>query len=559
MMQVRSQSIVRDMGELTRLRFVTGTLIFLVTISLGLLLIDILDAQAMGEGGITLTTALLIITVLAGAIGIYFLYQGEFTGTITNLTTVYVALLTITATDDVELLAVLMLAFITNALLSGRLTYRLVTALLIGRILLHMDAQVGGFTTLAPGTDIFLREQVPLLVGIVLVGAVPLFLGASVRVFTYALRTTVIEAQRTASLLEASAAVGQVMARYLTLNELLNQAVTIIRDRFGFYHVQIFIVDELEQFAQLTASTGEVGKELLERGHRLPVNSRSIVGRTIQAGEPVVARDTTASADHAFNPLLPNTRAELGVPIMDGNRVIGAVDIQSTRVEAFTAIEIQALQVMAGQLATAIRNVRLFEEQEANVRENQRLLMEAETNLREIQRLNRQLTGQAWTEYLVNNPISGVTLMDKRLRPGAEWTEAMKQASQKRRAIVETHDDKRVVSVPIELRNEIVGALEVELDDQHTEDEAVDLLMAVANRLALSLDNARLFEETQEISMQEQRLNDLVAQYQSADSVDELLQFTLQGLAEALGAEHGAIRLGGTLKQNGASGHGGQG
>lgn len=352
-------------------------------------------------------------------------------------------------------------------------------------------------------------------------------------------------AARTSNLLEASASVGQVMAQVLNQDELLKRSVELIRDRFAFYHVQIFLIDDRREEAKLVASTGKVGQELLERQHSLPLGSQSVIGRVIQIGEAVVARDTDTDGVHAFNELLPKTRSELALPILDGDQIIGALDVQSMRPDAFTNTDIQALQVMAAQLGNAIRNARLFEAQANSVRENKRLFLESETNLREIQRLNRQLTRQAWQDYLAQNRIiSGVTLDGVNFRPGSVWTDPMQDAAQRRRPKITTDETgQSIMAVPIELRGEILGAIEIAVDDNSDADETLEMLQAITQRLALSLDNARLFEETQQATAQEQRIGEITSQYQAAATVDDLLKITLDGLTQTLGATRGAIRL----------------
>jgi GAF domain-containing protein len=373
----------------------------------------------------------------------------------------------------------------------------------------------------------------------------PLGLGGVLFLFAERLERQLGQRQRYADLLEASADIGQNMSQMLELDDLLKRAAEIIRDRFAFYHVQIFLVDEDRKYAYLTASTGEIGEQMLARNHRLPINAASVIGRVTQAGDVIVARDTDRDGGHSFNELLPDTRSELGLPIMDNEGIIGAVDVQSRRPNVFSETEIRVLQVIATQLATAIRNARLFQNQADSVQENKRLFIESETNLREIQRLNRQLTKQAWQDYLFSDHrIDGVTLSDQTFKNHADWTETMKQASRRRRPIQSQVGDSHTIAVPIELRGEVIGAIEIESGDAQTYDDIADMIRAISQRLAVSLDNARLFEETNEATAQEQRIGEIVAQYQTADTVDELLKITLSGLTETLGADEATIRVG---------------
>jgi GAF domain-containing protein len=368
-------------------------------------------------------------------------------------------------------------------------------------------------------------------------------ISVTTRYFTNEVTKAAQVAASSANLLQAAAATSEIIGKLLKLDELLPQAIELIRERFAFYHVQIFLLDDVGENAQLVASTGEVGKLLFERHHSLPVGSRSVIGRVTSSGQPVTANDTDAF--YHRNELLPNTRSELALPILDGDKIIGALDVQSRRYEIFTTEVTQALQVVANQLGIAIRNARLFEEQEKTTNEARRLFLESETNLREIQRLNQQLTRSGWQDYLqTRKPVSGVTLQGNGLTPNAEWTDSLREATRIRQSVTTERDGQRIITVPMVLDNEVIGAIEVEATEATQESDISEMVNAVAQRLALSIVKARLFEESQEATAREQRINEIVTRYQSVNNVDELLRITLQELSESLGATHSSIRLG---------------
>jgi len=395
--------------------------------------------------------------------------------------------------------------------------------------------------------------------GITLVGylAALTILSIATRFLIGTAQNTANEAQRASTLLRTTAEISQITSKLLDLNQLFPRAVELIRDRFAYYHVQIFLVDDNREYANLVASTGEVGQMLLERKHRLAVGSTSVIGRVTQLGDAVIATDTDSqNAIHARNELLPNTRSELAVAITDGERIIGALDVQSTRPNAFLPIDIQTLEVVANQLGTAIRNARLFETQAANVQENKRLFFESEANLREIQRLNRQLTRKVWGDYLLGKGnLSGIIVDANETKADAVWTQRMIEASQRRRPSVGKNPEANssIIAVPIVLRGEVIGAIEVQASDEMRQDDSIEVVQAVAQRLALSLDNARLFEETQLNVQQQQAINDIVGQFQSAVNVDELLQMTLTQIGELLDIKEGSIRLGSGVLKTGSS------
>jgi GAF domain-containing protein/uncharacterized membrane protein YhdT len=381
-----------------------------------------------------------------------------------------------------------------------------------------------------------------------------LFVALTIRYFIRALERLVRRTERAAGLLAATNEIGQITISLTDLNTLFSRAVEAIQERFGFYHVQIFMINGNQ--AELVASTGEAGKRLLANKHRLPVGSNSVIGYVTRYGEPVIAR--SSDAVHRFNPLLPDTRSELAVPIMDGSRIVGAVDMQSVDIDAFQPEDVQALQSLANLLAATIRNASLFEEQQRSLQEQQRLYRESDASLREIQRLNRQLTRAGWEDFLrQGQQTGGVTLDHDRLLPNAQWTEYLTEAARTRQVVTRpANGSPGVVAVPVIVRGEVIGAIEVEPGEDGLEQEAAEMVQAVAQRLAASLENARLFEEAQAATAQEQRINQIVTRYQSATKVDDLLQITLTELSEALGAQRGAIRLGilpADQNQNGAS------
>ncbi len=345
-------------------------------------------------------------------------------------------------------------------------------------------------------------------------------------------------------LLAATAEIAQATSQILELDPMLTRAVTLTRERLGYYHVQVFLLDDHREYARLVASTGEIGRQLLQRNHRLPVGSQSVIGQVTARGEPVIARDTDPQNVRFRNELLPETRAELALPIFDGEQLIGALDVQSSDVFAFDETEIDALKVLANLLATAIRNARLFERQTEIARENERLYQQAQSSLEEIRRLNRQLTEQAWQDYLnTADDEAGVTFAGGELSRALTWSEPLRRAAQTAARVVETDGEHSVTAIPLLLRGQVIGAVEIEtgaaLDSTQT--AAVE---TVLERLSVSLETARLYATAQAVTAQERRLNAVSARYQQAASVDQLLEIALDELSEALGAEAGAIRLG---------------
>ncbi|MBW8011721.1 MAG: response regulator [Chloroflexi bacterium] len=180
------------------------------------------------------------------------------------------------------------------------------------------------------------------------------------------------ETTRKANQLETAAEISREAASTLDVENLLNRAVNLIRDRFGFYHASIFFKEGNN--AVVRASTGTAGKELVRTRHSLPLKEGgSVIGHVTQTGEPLVANDVSRDATHRPHPLLPETVAELGIPMKIGDRVIGALDVQSTVVNAFSPDDISVLQTLADQITIAVDNARSFELSEQAVEEMREL------------------------------------------------------------------------------------------------------------------------------------------------------------------------------------------
>lgn len=168
-------------------------------------------------------------------------------------------------------------------------------------------------------------------------------------------------AQELAEQLRTVAEIARDVGAALSVENILDRAVDLIKERFGFYHVSVFLLDAQGLYAVVRASTGPVGEIMKRSEHRLAVGSYSVVGQAALRASPVVVNDTDVSDIHRPNPLLPNTRAEAAIPLRIGARVVGVLDVQSTRKYTFTSSLIQVLQLLADQLAVAVESARAYD------------------------------------------------------------------------------------------------------------------------------------------------------------------------------------------------------
>jgi GAF domain-containing protein len=385
-----------------------------------------------------------------------------------------------------------------------------------------------------------------------------LAIGSASGIFSYELRRAMQHVNRLLIRLRATAEVAtQATTNVTGLNDLLKRTVNYIRDRFALYHVHLFLADKEHRFVSLVASTSEVGDVLLQRGYRLAISSQNAIGQTMMSGEPVTAAvGENSDLPQPVNELSRNVRSELALPLIVGDEIIGVIDVQSVRPNAFAQEDIDSLLIIATHVSIAIHNAQLFEEQRSALNENRRLFLDAELNLREIQRLNQRLTGEAWDEYLKAHHAEavGYTLSNNQLRSDTTWTPLLQQAVSKRRAAISKEGERQVVAVPVELRGRAIGAIEVEMSENVRQSDALDMLQAVAQRLALSIDNARLFEQAQELAQQELEVNAISTKMQGVTKIDEIVLTAIDELGRALGAEAASIRL--AVAEREHTGHG---
>lgn len=304
---------------------------------------------------------------------------------------------------------------------------------------------------------------------------------------------------------------------------LMDQVVDLIIQVFpNIYHAQIFLLDADERFAVLRASTGEAGRQLLARGHRLQIGSQSVIGRCTDEGRVVIARDTLESDVHRKNEFLLETRAELAIPLKIGDKTIGALDVQSKFRDSFNEEQVNILQTMADQIAIALENTRLYQE-----------------SLRRLEELtisNRIATRGAWIDYM--NHRRQIALSSQ-----YSTTSVMPKQNQLREAVLqqgiavigqETENKTIPFAVPIQLRGQTLGVVEWEFPTSDFNQEKVQLAMELVGRLALSLDNARLFEESQRAIERERLVNEIASKLTTQTNIDDILQTAVREIGQAL-------------------------
>lgn len=350
-------------------------------------------------------------------------------------------------------------------------------------------------------------------------------------------------------LAEITTQITQRISSRMALTDVLNNAIEqIIASYPDIYHAQIFLVDSSGQKARLSASTGEVGKVLLERQHSLDVGGQSVIGKVTMQGTSIVARAGSSDTIHRRNEFLPDTVVEAAFPLRIGTTIIGTLDLQSKIRSAFQDRDLPVFQTLADHLAISIDNARLFEETEHRLEENRHLVEQSRSALREVERLNRRLTGHAWSEFLRDQPNNmglSVDFDQNTSSQNAEWTTGLEGAVESNQLVHQKRDQQRVISAPLRVRGQVIGAMEFELEEEgNLSPEDLDLVEEISERFGLAVENARLYEQSQRSAQREALINEIAGRLQSTNNVETTLSEAAQSLKKTLRANKVAIRLG---------------
>ncbi len=337
--------------------------------------------------------------------------------------------------------------------------------------------------------------------------------------------------EKLAQELQSVAEISATIASTLDVDQLLDKVTDLAQKQFGHYHAHIYLLDDAGQQLKLVAGSGYVGRAMAAEGRVIALSQPSLVARAARLREGFIVNHVQSDPEFLPHPLLPRTRAEMAVPLLAGDKLLGVLDVQSDQTGTFDEEDLRIHTMLAAQIAVALQNADSFARSEAN--------------RRELDVLTRRLTRAGWQEFLHDTPA-------EELRYAYDLRRLF---APKNGRIVSSANRSSLVK-PLIVQGAEIGQLWLE-DPQTLTEEAGDIVNAVAERLALHIENLRLAEQTElalaATETQAHRLemlNVLAGELNSADSSDELFRAVARHTTSILNAACASVTLLREAEQN---------
>ncbi|MCZ2122343.1 MAG: GAF domain-containing protein [Anaerolineales bacterium] len=331
------------------------------------------------------------------------------------------------------------------------------------------------------------------------------------------------ELERRTKELEAVAEAARDISIVRDVETMLSIATTVIHERFDFDHTSIFLLDERNEYAVIRAASGEAAQELLDQGYKVRLGAQGLINNVLQTGQ---AQTASASADYssAQTSLLPESKSELGLPLRGKSLTIGVLNIHSKQENAFSRREIQIFQILADQLSSAINNAQL--------------VAQVESTLTELNTTNRAQTKLNWDAKSKQEKLAyeydGIKIQPL---PQNLPTELRNQLESGKTVILEPNRNSAAYTLvtPLIVSGQIIGVIGMERIGGRWTSEEISIAEATANRTAITLENARLLEESQRRALKEKTISESTARLSAALSVENILGIAAEELEKVIG------------------------
>lgn len=332
--------------------------------------------------------------------------------------------------------------------------------------------------------------------------------------------------------LETVSEVAREISVIRDLQTLLAVSANLIRERLNYYHVGIFLVDERSEYAFLQAASSVAAEMMLELKMKVNIGGLDMLGNTLRAGRVYYSPDISKDKFLTQNPLLPESVSEAILPLRIRNITIGALDIHASNNTSLGEREINTLKLLADQLAAAI--------------ENAQLAQQVKNTLTSLTNTNRSQTQQTWRAAInqQERPAYEYDGLQVKAIPQNLPANLLKQLESGKPIVLkqngEVNDEgngsKSTLLIPLLVLDQVIGVIGLVQEDPNRSwtDEEIAVAQAAANRTALTLENARLLEESQRRAAKERAIFDATARIGSAVDIENILNTTAEEIERVL-------------------------
>lgn len=337
--------------------------------------------------------------------------------------------------------------------------------------------------------------------------------------------------ERTASLeararqLQSAAEIAGVVASIRDLDVLLNEVAGMLSERFNYYHVGIFLLDNADRSLTLKAANSEAGRKLVGKGFSLAVEEQSMVAATARKRQSRVAPDVRMDDHYLELEELSLTRSEITLPLISGEKMLGVLDLQDALVHTPSTDELTTLRILANQIAVAI--------------DNAQLLAASQKSLESLQRAYGSLSRDGWQKVMCTHQKLGYRagLNGQSIPTSDEWRSEMTSAQLEARPVLA---DELTLAVPIRIRDQVAGVVRLlkPVEAGAWNSDEIALVETLSDRLSAALESARLYEETRRRAERERLTGEITARIRAANDPQAILQIAAQELRSALQADH---------------------
>ena len=374
--------------------------------------------------------------------------------------------------------------------------------------------------------------------------------------------------------LQTVAQISREVSGSLIIDDFLRQSVNLLHDKFNFYYAGVYLVETGGETIILREASGVIGMQMKRSAQKYAVNSKTIIGYVSRQKELRVINDVSKDPDYRENPLLPETRSEVCLPLMVGDRILGVLDVQDQHPYVFTEENIRILQILADQLSVAIVNSELFADAQERISQH-RLLHHITTAAASSSTIQDVLNSavQGLLVALGGDQIS-ILMADKEQKtlevkaaagyPSEEsaklkipfgvgvtgWAANHRQSllvgdiTKDSRYIAVNAKVRSELAIPLVYRNEVLGILNVEstrLNAYNVNDE--EMLGTLAGSLAAIIAHSRLLDQYRQQVEREHLLSEISNKIRRTTNPDLILSIAANEISKALNTRRTQIEI----------------